>query len=158
MAGSRLRIYWDSNVWIAWDNNEFNTRALCTDLLKEAENGNLEIVISALAYSEFAPGSKEVDSILDKYFKRSSFIFVDINRVIAKNARDLVRKYQGLSGADAVHLACAIYAKAKMLFTYDKDLLKIADSIVDIIICIPEWPYHQGRLFSDVAVTLDTNE
>ncbi len=62
----------------------------------EAEKGNIEIVISALTYVEFCPGNDQNDKLLDDYLKRSSFIFVNVNRVIAATARNLVKKYQGL--------------------------------------------------------------
>lgn len=152
MAGRRLRIYWDASVWVAWDNDEFNVKDLCTEILKEAEKGNIEIVVSALTYSEFCP-SDENTKLLDDYLKRSSFIFVNINRVIASNARQLVKKYQGLRGPDAVHIACAIYAKVDMVFSFDKHHLRKDNPISEIKVCEPTWPFEQQILVFEAAAT-----
>jgi predicted nucleic acid-binding protein len=152
----KLKIYWDSNVWVAWANNEDNLRPLCTAILKEAEAGNLRIVVGALVYAEFAPQNENVSRAFDQYLDRYLFIFVNLDRPIAKRARMFVERFEHLKGRDAVHLATALHAKADVLHTFDKDLLRIASQVDEIRICKPEWPSPQQRLlFDEAAATND---
>lgn len=151
MGDGKPRVYWDSTVWVAWNNGENDARDICGAMLEDAERGDLEIVVGALVLAEFAPKDETIDSKLDAYLRRSSFKLVTLTRSIATQARALTRKYKGLPGSDAVHLACALYAKAGFLFTYDeKHLLKFASEVTDIKICKPCW-LGQTRLILEAA-------
>jgi predicted nucleic acid-binding protein len=54
MKNNKLRIYWDSSVWIAWNRNDHNIRSLCSELIKDTIAGKIELVISPLVIAEFA--------------------------------------------------------------------------------------------------------
>jgi predicted nucleic acid-binding protein len=143
------KIYWDTSVWIAWNRNQHNAKKFCTQMLREAEIGNYEIILSTLAIAEFAPTKKEQDdAIFEQYLRRPSFLVVSLIRPIAEIARDLTRKFggQGLRGADASHLATAIYSRSQYLFSYDNHLLGISDKISELKICEPEWPGGQFKI------------
>ncbi len=152
------KIYWDSCVWIAWNNDNFGLRALCTDVLREAEAHRITIVMSTLVLAEFAPQDPDVNNLVDRYLQRSSFILVNLSRAIAVRAKTLVEKYSGLRGADAVHIATALYAGADVFHTTDtRSLLTMADRITEIPIRFPEWPFPQARLtFAETAATKET--
>lgn len=158
MKGSNLRLYWDTSVWIAWNKNEHDIRSLCTDLLKDALAGKLEIVLSPLVIAEFVPSPNEDDDIsFLNFLKHHSFIQVGISWKIAFDARSLVKKfsYCGLGGTDAIHLACALFAKANYLFSYDRHHLNIAKDVTGITICEPIWPYDQMRIFFDEVASTE---
>jgi predicted nucleic acid-binding protein len=141
-----VRLYWDTSVWIAWNDNDFGTRVLCTELLRRAEAGEFVIVLSTLALAEFAPQNDAGEECLDGYFRRSHFRVVALDRRIATEARRLVKRYPGLRGADAVHLATALSAQAQYLFTYDRRLLGL--EVPGITICEPFFVGQQKFSFA----------
>jgi|GEM_PF-4181489 len=154
MIEGKPRQYWDTSVWAAWNNNDHdNARETCNKLLREAEEGKLEIALSTLVVAEFCPPkTQEFDDLLNKYLQRSQFIFVAVNRVIAEMARALTGKYSRLKGADAVHVATAIFSKAEVLYTYDdKDMLKFAPVITEIKISKPVWTGQMDNMFKEEA-------
>lgn len=149
MSEPKPRIYWDTSVWCEWVRNQEGDQALCTALLQEAEARRLEIVVSPLVVSEFAPSDPEAETMFLQHLQRSSFVRVALSWHRAAEARDLVRSHPGLGGPDAAHLACAIYAKAGFFHTYDgnqtRGLLGRAAEFPQIAICRPDWP-GQARL------------
>ncbi len=157
MKDRNPRIYWDSSVWISWNRNNFDVRELCSGLLASMERGELDMVISALNLAEFAPQDEAVDHLLESYLKRSGIRFVSINKHIAIQARSLVRKYKGLPGSDAVHIACALHAEADFLFsTDDKHMLKFAQDVKDTKICRPCW-LGQTQFIFETASTEESS-
>jgi predicted nucleic acid-binding protein len=152
MKGNKPRIYWDACAWVGWSTDRFHDQVLCTQLLEQAERGNLEIVVGTLALAEFAPRDKAVDDQLLRYLSHDSFLVVSLTRFIAMQARELVRRYPGLRGPDAAHLATALYAKADFLHTHDGYLLSLANRVEGIVISKPQGP-AQTTLVFDVAAT-----
>lgn len=151
MKGNRSRLYWDACTWIAWNNDEFGIRPICSELLNDASLGKIEIVISPLVIAEFSPDTSEK---FDLYLNNPFFIKVSITTNIGIRARKLVKKHSGLRGADALHLACALYANADYFFTTDGGILKLAGQIPGIAISQPEWPEGEERLvFPEIATT-----
>lgn len=139
MSTNKQRIYWDTSVWIAWTNNRFGSRDLLTALLRRAEAGKIEIVVSSMTMAEFAPRDKNIDLKLEAYLKRPYFVPVQTSFVVAKEARDLVRAHRStnLKGADAVHIASALRASADYLFSYDNDLIRLDGLVPGIKISEP---------------------
>ena len=59
------------------------------------------------------------------------------SRALAIRARQLGRDYAPLKGADAVHLACAIVARAEVLFAKDGDFAKVFGQSIDGTMVLP---------------------
>lgn len=137
------RIYWDTSVWCEWVRDDFGLQEVCRQIIAMAERGKIEIVVSPLVVAEFAPLDESVDSILDNYLQRSSFIRVQFSWPLAVRARGFVRTY-GLRGLDAGHLACAKVARVNSLHTLDNKLLQVPDEAVGMRICKPEWKGQLG--------------
>lgn len=138
-----LKLYWDTSVWVAWNHDRFNLRSLCTRILKEAEAGNLKIVMSTLVIAEFGIQDQQAKELFDRYLDRSLFVLVNVTKNIAVQARSLVERIPRLKGSDAVHIATALYAKNNVIYTTDNQLLGLADQVPEIRICWPEWPFPQ---------------
>ncbi len=150
----KFRVYWDSCVWIAWNNKirEPENHLKCAEVLKEVETGRIEIVVTPLVLAEFSPSrNSAADVTFQEFLRRKSFIFLSVSRVLGENARELTRTYRGLPGFDALHLACAIHAKAELFHTFDNHLLRLADSVTNIKICQPDLMaiYNEGPLFNE---------
>lgn len=79
-----------------------------------------------------------------KYFRDNALEMVEIGRPVGRYAATLTRPHQ-LSGADAIHLACAVMGNCSVLFTWDNDLLKIGN-LDGLVVTQPQLP-AQGRIF-----------
>lgn len=81
-------------------------------VLNAAERGEIHLLASTLVHVEVA-GSKgdtdpqQQDDVLDRYLDHENIIWVEVDRLVAREARLLARRYD-LRGADAAHLATAV--------------------------------------------------
>lgn len=142
-----LRVYWDSCVFIAFIQGEDGRADVIERLLRDAEEGRLQIVTSALTLVEVSrlpdgpPITDEDDKRLQSYFEHRFIHLVELNRFIAGQARRIARQH-GVPNNDAIHVATAIAAKAQRFFTYDEDdLIAKSGQIGDppLVIQQPVW-------------------
>jgi predicted nucleic acid-binding protein len=146
------RVYLDSCVLISFLQNESGRADTVEAALRSAKNkgSDIEFVTSALAITEVAyltdaAGLLEGDiQAIDDFWDTSGVQFVEINRINAAQARDLLRSRARqipnipLSGgrrraADALHLASAIALPCTEFWTYDtSDFLRYGVSAVRI--------------------------
>lgn len=145
MSNNPQRLYWDTNVWVEWSRNIRGQKHLLESFLSRAESGQYQIVINPLSIAEFAPLDADAQELFDAYLQRDMFVWISLTVAIAKQAREFV-KSQKLQGADAVHLAAALYGRAEYLFTYDKGLLDCDVSAHGIFVCRPQEVERQTRL------------
>jgi len=142
-------IYWDSDAFLGWLQEEVGKVELCQGTLGRAVAGEVVIVTSALTLAEvlwMRGGPRVPEDKADKLrrFFRHSYIRVwSVTRAIAESAQDYVWKH-GIRPKDAIHVATAIAAKAPILETFDEGLLKQSGS-VGLEIRKPIAP-KQGRL------------
>lgn len=122
------RIYWDTDPFLGWLQNEKGKVELCNGTLKRAQAGEVLIVTSALTLAEVLwrkggpklPEEKLV--LLRKFFRRSHIRVVNVSRAIAEEAQDVVMNYN-VRPKDAVHVATAIHHNIDVLETFDEKLL-----------------------------------
>ena len=126
------RRLWDSSVVIGYLAGYPETAEDCRLVIEQAERGELEILVSAMATIEVAylAGSDDEDSELKirEFFSRDYIIPVGIDVRVASIARDLVRRHRtapNLKPPDAVHLATAIQWNVPVIETTDTDLLRL---------------------------------
>jgi predicted nucleic acid-binding protein len=128
-------ICWDTNCFCAWFNKEANRYDICAAIIEAAQNNEVKLYTSFLALAEIAkiPNEypSEAEDTIAEFFKSRQYItLVSVDWSVTRIARDLRRRFEGLDGRDAVHLATAIRVKADVLHTYDKnDLLKLNGKI-----------------------------
>jgi len=123
------RIYWDSDAFLGWFQNEPGKVDLCNGTLKRAEDGEMVIFTSALTIAEVlwlrgAPKlTEEKATLVRKFFRRSYFRIRNVTRMNAESAQELVWSH-GVRPKDAIHIATAFEAGATILETFDEDLIK----------------------------------
>ena len=93
------RRLWDSCVIIDYLVGRAGVAESCSNIIEQAERGEIEIVVSALATIEVAylQGFDDQDSEakIREFFGRSYIIPAAIDVRVASLARDLIRKYKG---------------------------------------------------------------
>lgn len=126
---SRLRRCWDADCCFGYLQNQADRADDCERSLIDAEEGNCEIVLSALTLAEVLHlkgekrrFSKEMRDTIRGFFRRSYFIIVDVDRYIAELAQDVFWEHD-IMPKDAVHVATALASEAHYLETFDKRLL-----------------------------------
>ena len=125
---SARQIYWDSDPFLGWLQEEVEKVELCRSTIKQAEEGNVLLVTSALTIAEVLyqkrkeviPAEKK-DKVIALF--QNEFIAVrNVTRAIAEAARDLVWS-NGIAPKDAIHVATAVSLKIPFLETFDGDLI-----------------------------------
>lgn len=127
------RRLWDSSVVIGYLAGQPDIAEDCENIIGQAERGELEIVVSALATIEVAylegMDDRASEARIRELFDRKYIVPVAIDVRVAEIARGLVRKYKigpKLKPPDAAHLATAIQWKIPLLETTDPDLLRLS--------------------------------
>lgn len=135
MAGKPEKVsYWDSCVFLAWVKEEPGRVGHVDVLMDEARAGRLKIVTSVISITEVALGASATDpvaldtEVLKKidalWLPPSPVTLAEFHRLIALDARDLMRKAAGggqqLKPPDAIHLSTAARTQCDEFLTYDK--------------------------------------
>jgi predicted nucleic acid-binding protein len=155
MASSLKYLYWDSNTFLAYMNEEKDRVQTLESLLAECSNkGERKILTSVMAKIEVAfvnseresgKLNPEIEKAIDALWEDTSAIeIVEVNEDIAHRARGLMRfaasQKVRLTAYDATHLATAAWARKffdiEEFHTYDGKLFKFSQHI-GIKICYP---------------------
>jgi predicted nucleic acid-binding protein len=124
---AKERQYWDSNLFIDFLTDKSSPQSQRSktfkDLVAEARSGHSIILLSNIVLAEVRPKrarNGEHRELLEELLEanRPFVQFYGVTRRIALRARDEGAKHS-LSIPDAIHVATALEAKAKVLFTYD---------------------------------------
>src|SRR5665213_770416 len=152
MSGPEL-IYWDSNAFLGWLQEESTKVDLCKGTLERADAGEVLIVTSALTIAEVlwlrgGPRlTKDKAEILRKFFRRSYIRVRNVTRTISESAQDLVWN-NDIKPKDAIHVATAFDANAPFLETFDEGLLKKSGIIgAPPLVIRKPIPPKQAKLF-----------
>lgn len=127
-------IYWDSDAFLGWLQEEPGKVDLCKGTLDRARDGEVLIFTSALTLAEVlwlrgGPRvAKDKADILRNFFRRSYFRVRNVTRKISEDAQDLVWDY-AVRPKDAIHVATAIDIEVVALETFDEGLLRHSGSI-----------------------------
>jgi predicted nucleic acid-binding protein len=121
-------IYWDSDCFLGWFQEEYDKVELCQGTLARADAGEVLIVTSTLTIAEVlwmrhAPLIPEAKANLVRRFFRRSYMRVrNVTRAVSESAQDLVWS-KGIKPKDAIHVATALDARVMALETFDDDLI-----------------------------------
>lgn len=116
------QIYWDSDAFLGWLQEEPGKAELCEGTIERAQNGEVLIITSALTIAEVLwlrgapPIPQEKAELVRRFFRRSYFRVRNVTRAISENAQDLVWNH-GIRPKDAIHVATALDAKTTALET-----------------------------------------
>lgn len=142
--------YWDSTVFFAWLADQHDAQEQCARIIRRAEEGEIEIVTSALAIAEVLwlpdkpPPDPKNRGEIRRFFQHDYIIPVEIDRRTALRAQDLVWDYDEVKPKDALHLASALVAEVPVFDTFDEPLQKLDGKIGNPPLRIGE-PYVEPR-------------
>lgn len=125
------RRLWDSSVIIGFLAGDQAIFSGCSQIIRQAEQGSVEILVSQLAKSECAYIRGESDhsseSIIREFFGREYIITVNLDDTLSGVTRNLIRKYRrnpSIKPLDAIHFATAIQWNIPIFETADNSLLR----------------------------------
>ena len=131
---SAERIYWDSDAFLGWLQQEEGKAELCAGTLERAKNGEVVIFTSALTIAEvlwmrnapLIPMDKA--AAVRKFFRHSYIRLRNVTRAIAESAQDLVWNHK-IRPKDGIHVATALDIPVLTMETFDKGLLERSGTI-----------------------------
>jgi predicted nucleic acid-binding protein len=146
-------IYWDSDAFLGWFQEEPGKVELCEGTIERAQNGEVLIITSALTVAEVLwlrggpPIPSDKADIVRKFFRRSYIRVRNVTRAVSEHAQDLVWNHS-IRPKDAIHVATALDAKVAALETFDEKLLTKSGAVGDprLLIRTPI-PPAQAKLF-----------
>ena len=143
MPGSQKRIYWDSNCFLSFLNNDQRWIQTLNTLLDEANKGSIMIVTSVLSKTEVAFSAMESQNrvLTPEEEERIDLVWsgnrgvrvVEFNELIAVRARDIrrddmIRGWTGRRTPDIIHLATASFMGVEEMHTTEKASTSIRNS------------------------------
>jgi predicted nucleic acid-binding protein len=143
------RRLWDSDVILAYLGGDTSLSTACDSIIRQAEQGKLEIAVSAITQAEVAylKGTSDDDSeakILE-FFSRKYIVPIAYETKVAGIARGLIRKYSpGFKPFDAIHLATALLWHIPLIETKDKKLISLSGKEGNPTPIIIRLPQHKG--------------
>lgn len=152
------RIYLDADIYLALIKGEAGRVETARSLLRDGQEKRFTVVASTLIYAEVcghgevraAQDAVAVDQKVSAFFEHGFIQWVEVDLVVAREARRLSREYR-LRGADAIHLASAVRAGCQLLMTWNKNDFPIGQTVDGVDVREP-FLFGQGRL-EDVQPT-----
>jgi predicted nucleic acid-binding protein len=146
------RVYLDADVYLALIKGEAGRVETARSLLRDGQDKRFTVVASTLIYAEVcghgevraAQDAVAVDAKVSAFFEHGFIQWVEVDLVIAREARRLSRELR-LRGADAIHLASAARASCQVLMTWNKNDFPIGRSIEGVEVREP-FLFGQGQL------------
>lgn len=145
-------IYWDSDAFLGWLQEEEGKVDLCRATLERAKSGEVLIVTSALTMAEVlwmkkAPKiTQDKADIVQRFFRKSYIRVHNVTRAISEQAQLLVWQHN-IKPKDAIHLATAVHLKVSTLETFDRGFIGKSGLVGDPLVTIHKpQPATQGTL------------
>jgi len=144
-------IYWDSCTYLDFLKGDHPLHDHMLAVMQDWGDGKVTLATSALTIAEvlwvkceedkarnMIPKSKEKDIRgLFEPGPPAELVLVELNRLTAESARDLVWRY-GVKPKDAIHVASAQEANCDVFHSNDKDLWKLSEKL-GLRIEPPKW-------------------
>ena len=123
----------------------------CKGVIQKADQGEIQIITSALTIAEviYLKEQEKIDRIksdeICRFFENEYIIPINVDRVVAEMARNLLWNYETLRPKDALHVASAIKAKVPIFDTFDTYLIGLSGTIGNppLIISKPNIQYQE---------------
>jgi predicted nucleic acid-binding protein len=160
MTVRKKRIFWDSNVFITLlsklnSPERLKEQDICKRYLQSAIDGETEIFTSTLAVVEVSktqesspPVPDEIKAKIRNLFNEPYVKLISVDLARANEARELIWTHSWLKPPDAVHVACALYARVDELFSYDggkeKGILNLNNLVGTPPLTIVK-PHYEGQ-------------
>jgi predicted nucleic acid-binding protein len=140
------RYVFDSSLFISFIMNEKPRGEHVLQLLKQAQEGKIEVLYSYGALPEIqrqsqqtAEGSRMTQAGIEAFFEREEIQMVAVERTIAEKARRIMMQGPArMPIVDAILVATALVYEADALFTDDEEhLIRYSGRWDGLIICRP---------------------
>jgi len=135
VADQYRKPYLDADAIIAWIKGESRNGIPCKPIvdhiLREAERGTFRIGMSTLLIAEVhkprhsSSLNPVQDDYLIRFFQRSFFDVIEVDRDIAESANRFCRQF-GIYPNDAIHLASALRLDCDVLLSWDQRFTRVA--------------------------------
>lgn len=128
------KVYWDSDCFLGFLQDEQDKVPECEQVLQAAQDGTIQIVTSTLTLAEVLrmkgrqPVPKDKRDEVVNFFKNPYILVRNITRKTGELARDMVWD-NGIDPKDSLHVAAALEAGMTRFHTFDVNLLKKTDTI-----------------------------
>jgi predicted nucleic acid-binding protein len=150
--------YWDACVFLGFLKEEPDKIAQCEAGIRQAEEGKLMIVTSALSLAEVLylvkgelPVTTETRDKVRGFFSNDYIVLCEMDRTVGERAQDVVWDHD-VRHKDAIHVATALTMLERLaierLDTFDGPLSSLSGKIEGLDIGEPNFP---GDLLSDAA-------
>jgi predicted nucleic acid-binding protein len=158
MPSAKPRLYWDSDVFLAYINAEADRVDIVEELLTRSKCGHLTVLTSTIAIVEVAfSAAEKAGGTLDPateakiaalWEDRDAVTLVEVSELVNRRAVALIRdglpRGWRLRPMDALHLASAALFSVDEMYTYNLSDFKRYEAIVN---CKIDAPYLvQGML------------
>jgi predicted nucleic acid-binding protein len=122
-------LYVDTNILIyLLERHTHYSQRVANELDNFTADPDAKLVTSAITVTEFLAGTKSSSLATLHNVPRLELIALDAQ--LAEKAGDIMRK-NSIQIGDAIHLATAIHLSADLLFTNDKQLIKLAEKYLE---------------------------
>lgn len=107
-------VYLDTNCFIDWAQGTHSAQE-AESVLRAAKSGNVRLYTSTVTFAE-ARGTTASDHRLRirTLLQEPYIILVEVTRRVGLIANDITADHPKIKGLDAVHLACAVFARAEV--------------------------------------------
>lgn len=151
--------YWDACVFLGWLKEEDDKIVQCEAGVKQATEGKLMIVTSALTLAEVLylvkgqlPVTAETRDKVRGFFANDYIVLCEVDRTIGEKAQDVVWEHE-VRHKDAIHVATALTMRERLsieqLDTYDGPLTALSGKLDGLPIGQPDFPID---LMTDAAM------
>jgi predicted nucleic acid-binding protein len=145
------KVYWDSDCFLGFLQEDEGKVDLCGQVLQAAEDGDVLIITSALTLAEVLAVKKKEkiqkerrDDVIN-FFKNDYIVVRNLDRRISEIARDIVWD-NGILPKDACHVATTIFLGLDKLHTFDKKLIAKTGQVGEPRIIIEEPSVYAPKL------------
>ncbi len=121
--------YLDTNILVYLLERHAGYSERVAGSLEELSQGGGSFITSSVTVTEFLAGT--VSSSLDTLRQVPKLAFIELDEALAEKAALLQRK-ENLQIGDAIHLATAIKSGAKLFFTNDQKLARVATNYLTV--------------------------
>ena len=130
-----VRHYWDAQAFGGWLGGNKKQAEVCRNVLEAAQNGEVQLVTSALSLvqivkpiGESGLEDEKLDT-LQRFFLNSFILIRPLDRETAQLAQKLLLEHPALHLEQAIHAATALNGGIRILETFDPGLLALHNQI-----------------------------
>jgi predicted nucleic acid-binding protein len=144
-------VYLDTNCFVDWAQGTGSPRE-AESMLRAGRAGRVKLYTSTLTLAEARGTSDSTHRLRIRALLQEPYItLVDVTRRVGLIANDITAERPKIKGADAVHLACACFARVDVLMTRNFRDFKPGDVYRGVLLRTP-FEYGGEGLFTEADI------